>query len=92
MPAMSKTLVRDPLAIGSDGTVLVNVAMFDVVKDAAQLFELAVRERGAVFIGIAVDRHDLERLRAELGDAAAQAGYGVAGRRQGRRRSKTPPR
>lgn len=85
---MSRSLVRDPLAITSDGTVLLNLAMFDVPKRIEKLVELAMAERGAVFIGIAVTRHEQQRLRVEFDDAALQAAYGVAGTRQKKRMKK----
>ena len=83
---MSKAIHRAPLAIASDGVVLLNVAMFDVQKKLELLYELALRERGAVFIGIAVTRHELDRLRDQVDDTLTPAAFGVVGSRQSRRR------
>lgn len=85
---MSSVVPRAPLALSSDGVVLLNAATFDVPKNAEQLFELAVQQRGAIFIGIAVSPRELDRLRVELDDAMLQAAFMLAGTRQARQRRK----
>lgn len=82
---MSKAVHRAPLALASDGAVILNVAMFDVPKQLQQLFDLALRERGAVFIGIAITPQELDRLRAEIDDNVLQSAFGLVGSRQARR-------
>lgn len=83
---MSKNLHRAPLALASDGTVVLNVTMFDVPKRLDALIEHASREHGALFIGIALAPHEVEQLRQQIDDAVLQAAFFAAGARQRRRR------
>ena len=83
---MSSKIHRAPLALARDGTVLLNVAMFDVPKTIDKIFELALRERGAIFVAIAVNARELERLRDEIDDTISQAAFGVVGARQAKQR------
>ncbi|HQP39699.1 MAG TPA: hypothetical protein PLI95_31160 [Polyangiaceae bacterium] len=85
---MSRTIHRAPLALASDGTILLNTAVFDVPKRIEQLLELALRERGAVFIGIALAPHEVEQLRLQVDDAVLQAAFFTAGARQRRSRQR----
>ena len=78
---MSKAIHRAPLALASDGTVLLNVAMFDAPKRLDALFDLALRERGAIFIAVAVSVQESERLCDQIDDTVMQAAFGVAGAR-----------
>ena len=75
---------RAPLAVASDGRVLLNVAVFDVAKDVDHLFELAGRERGAVFVGLVLHPSEVEQLRLQVDDAVLQAAFFAAGSRQRR--------
>ncbi len=59
---MSRTIHRAPLALTTDGTVLVNVAGFDTPKRIETLVKLAVAQRGAVFIGIALTPAEVAHL------------------------------
>ncbi len=85
---MSHTIHRAPLALASDGTILLNAAVFDVAKRVEQLLELALRERGALFIGIALAPHEVEQLRLQVDDATLQAAFFAAGARQRLRRQR----
>lgn len=85
---MSRTVHRAPLALATDGTFLLNLATFDLPKRLDALLELALEERGAVFIGIALARSEVERLRALVDDASLQAAFFAAGTRQRQRRER----
>jgi len=85
---MSRSLHRAPLALASDGSVLLNVGVFDIPKNVDRLIEFAMQERGAVFIAVAVSPAELDRLRAEIDDATLQSAFQLVGRRQARRRRK----
>ncbi len=82
--AVSRRINIDPLAVTSGGSVLVNVAHFDVARRPERLLALAVALRGRLFVGVelsgAEGREVVERLRAGHAEAVAH----VAGRRQKR--------
>lgn len=84
---MSKTIHRAPLALASDGTILLNIATFDVKKVLDLVYALASDEPGAVFIGIAVNPKERDRLEALLDDAMLQAAFTIVATRQARRRA-----
>lgn len=85
---MSKQLHRAPLALSSDGAILLNVAMFDAPKTPERLFQLAISERGPIFIGIVVGTDELAQLRDDIDDAALQAAFRIVGSKQARARRK----
>ncbi len=64
---MSRVIDRAPLGLTSDGIVLLNVATFDVPKKLEEIVRMARRQRGAVFVGVALSRREVERL---LGESA----------------------
>jgi hypothetical protein len=64
---VSRVINRAPLAVTSDGDVLLNIARFDEPKKIEEIVRMAVRQRGAIFIGIALSRREVKRL---LDDAA----------------------
>ena len=49
---VSRVIDRAQLAVTSDGEVLLNVARFDVPKRIEEIVTAALRQRGAVFIGV----------------------------------------
>jgi hypothetical protein len=82
---MSRTIDRAPFAVTSEGNLLLNIAMFDVKKLEA-LFELAERERGAVFVGVVVGRNERAFLDQRTHDAAHDAAAWLVGARLRRRK------
>jgi hypothetical protein len=85
---MSRNIDRAPFAVTSDGNLLLNVAMFDG-KRLKALFELAARERGAVFVGVVLGRAERIFLDQRTGDAAHDAAAWLVGARL-RRRKRAP--
>jgi hypothetical protein len=82
---MSRTIDRAPFALTSEGNLLLNLAMFDAKKLEA-LFELAERERGAVFVGVVLGRAERRFLDERTGDAAHDAAAWIVGARLRRRK------
>lgn len=72
---MSRRINVDPLAVTSGGTVVVNVAHFDVARRPERLLALASSKRGRLFVGVelsaAESRDAVERLRAGHAEAVA---------------------
>jgi hypothetical protein len=83
---VSRRVHLAPLAIASDGTIFVNVAMFDTPKDLAALLETAQRERGALFIGVVLGPTEADAVRETLRHAHREAAAVVVGPREARRR------
>ena len=88
---MSHKLARAPLAITSDGEMLLNVFQFDIThkKTIDRLVAHAKDERGAVFIGVVVSATEAEQIRRELDDTSLQATFGVVAARQARARRRS---
>ena len=84
---MSKKLVRDPLAIGSDGTVLLNFKELCATATRKELLQQALEQDGRIFIGVGLTRAEIDIVRERSGHAAAEAAARiVAGRTRARRR------
>jgi hypothetical protein len=79
---MSRTVDRAPLAVTSDGTVLLNVARFDVPRRIEDIVRVAMSQSGAVFIGVALSAAETRRLRDELAMLVPNATGPLVGRRQ----------
>jgi len=69
---MSRQVHRAPLALTSDGTVLVNVAEFDGRRDLAELLRKARSTRGRVFIGVEVDGREVALIATEAAGGVAE--------------------
>ncbi len=83
---MNRRVHLAPLAIASDGAILLNVAMFDTPKGLAELLETAQRERGAVFIGLVLGPKEAAAARETMRHAHREAAAVIVGPREGRRR------
>jgi hypothetical protein len=59
---VSRVIERAPIAVTSDGDVLLNIARFDVPKRIEEIVKMAVRQRGAVFIGVVLSKTEVARL------------------------------
>lgn len=83
---MSRRVHPAPLALTSDGTVLVNVAVFDGRRDLAALVRKARATRGRAFIGVEVDGREVAVVLECASHAHAEAVAGIVGKRQRRQR------
>ena len=79
---MSRVIDRAQLAVTSDGDVLLNVARFDVPKKVEEVVRMALRQRGAVFIGVALSPTEVRRLLDEAAMLQPNATGPMVGRRQ----------
>ena len=74
-----------PLALTSDGTVLVNLAHFDGPRSPAALLRRALAQKGQVFIGVQLTEQEVDDVLERLRHGSAEAVAYVVGARQGRR-------
>ena len=81
---MSRVIDRAQLAVTSDGDVLLNVARFDVPKKVEEIVRMALRQRGAVFIGVALSPAEVKRLLDEAAMVLPNVTGPMVGRRQRR--------
>ena len=79
---MSRVIDRAVLAVTSDGLVLLNVARFDVPKRIEDIVRMALRQRGAVFIGVALSAVEVTRMLAEAAMVLPNVTGPLVGRRQ----------
>ena len=79
---MSRVIDRALLAVTSDGDVLLNVARFDVPKKIEDIVRVALRQRGAVFIGVALSPAEVRRLLDEAAMVLPNVTGPLVGRRQ----------
>jgi hypothetical protein len=85
---MSRRVCRAELAITSEGDVLLNVLALNDVRRLDELLKLAKRERGAVFIGVALSPSGRRRLAREVQLILPNATIPIAGRRFWARRAR----
>ncbi len=79
---MSRVIDQALLAVTSDGEVLLNVGRFDVPKKIEEILRLALRQRGAVFIGVALSPAEVRRLLDEAAMVLPNVTGPLVGRRQ----------
>ena len=79
---MSRVVDRALLAVTSEGEVLLNVARFDVPKKIEDIVRTALRQRGAVFIGVALSPAEVRRLLDEAAMVLPNVTGPLVGRRQ----------
>ena len=79
---MSRVIDRAQLAVTSDGAVLLNVARFDMPKKVEEIVRMALRQRGAIFIGVALSPAEVKRLLDEAAMLLPNVTAPMAGRRQ----------
>ncbi len=82
---MSRKVATAPLALTSNGDVLVNLAEFDGPGDLQSLLVRALRQRGRVFIGVELTRAEVSEILENARHAHADTVAHIAGRRQRRR-------
>lgn len=79
-------LQETPMAIATDGTLILNVAyLLDV--DAAEALAEAIKMKRAIFIGVALEPSEGNKILADLDDGVADT-VGRLGPRMVRRRPK----
>ncbi len=83
---MSRRILAAPFAIATDGTILINVAMFDVPRVIDAVMAVAQREHGALFVGLALTTTEIAAARETLRHALREAAAVVVGSREARRR------
>lgn len=83
---MSRRVCRAPVALTSDGMLLINLAVFDVPKRLDVLLAAALRERGEVFIGVPARTEEVAFIVEKAFEATYEAAAISAGRRRKRRR------
>lgn len=81
---MSRGIDRSPLALTSDGVVLLNVAMFDGPKKLDMLLHIAIREHGSVFVGVPLQPSEVKFALERQYDSTYEAACICAGSRQAR--------
>jgi hypothetical protein len=79
---MSTPIHPCPFAIATDGSTLVNAALFDEVETAREILDRALEEPGQVFIGVQLDEQDLELVTPRIAASCREASAFVIGRRQ----------
>jgi hypothetical protein len=79
---VSRRVSRAPLALTSDGVLLINLAVFDVTKRLEALLEAAFREPGEVFIGVPARPDEVTFILERAADSAYEAASVCAGRRR----------
>ena len=78
---MSQKVNDAPLAVASDGTVFVNATHYRGVKEPGELLELALKEEGEMFIGVALEPAEIDEVLERLSHGAAEAVAYVIGAR-----------
>jgi hypothetical protein len=76
-----------PMAIASDGTLIMNVSHVFSTADVREALRVALAEGHEVFVGIAVPAYFSDEIRRDLDDAAAEivGRLGIRVRRRRRR-------
>lgn len=74
------------VAIATDGTILLNVAVEGVDPDPVPALRVALATGCRVFIGVAATPGEARRIRLALANAGDEAGAKVLARRSRRRR------
>jgi hypothetical protein len=85
---VSRVIDRAQLAVTSDGDLLLNVARFDMPKRIEEIVRMALRQRGAVFIGVVLSPAEVKQLL----DEAAMVLPNITGPMVGRRQRRGPRR
>jgi len=87
---MSRRIDDVPFALGADGKVYVNAALFDEVETPEEILGRALEESGNVFVGVELDAEDMKLVSPRVASACREASAFVIGRRQKMARRKTP--
>ncbi len=74
-----------PLAVTSDGTLLLNVAMTDGPTDPRQLVERAMAQGSPVFVGVVLGGRDRRIAMTRMIEATDETASWISGRQRRRR-------
>jgi hypothetical protein len=86
----SKGVSMAPMAVASDGAVIINVAASSVGPvDPLKLVERAIAEGGQVFIGVTVSEQERRLVLKHLDDSTAETVSWIFGGRRHHRRQGT---
>lgn len=83
---MSRRICRADIAVTSGGDVLLNVVTLDAPLTLEGLIREARRQRGAVYVGVVLGRHEVRRLIDEMGPVLPNVTTRIAGPRIWRKR------
>lgn len=78
---MSRKIHQAPLAVASDGTLLLSVRELDATESLDGLVAAACNHQGAVFVGVALSRGETRRVLGDLTHAHREVAAYVAGAR-----------
>jgi hypothetical protein len=79
---MKRGIHPAPIALTSDGELLVNVGYFDDVHDVEDTLRRAKQERSPVFIGVPLQQRELPLVLERVHDACREGAAFVFGRRR----------
>jgi hypothetical protein len=79
---MKRAVHPAPIALTSDGKLLVNVGYFDDVHGLEDILRRAKQERSPVFIGVPLQERELRFVLERVHDACREAAAFVFGRRR----------
>jgi hypothetical protein len=83
---VSRRICRADIAVTSGGDVLLNVVTLDAPLTLEGLIREARRQRGAVYVGVVLGRHEVRRLIDEMGPVLPNVTTRIAGPRIWRKR------
>ncbi len=81
---MSRRVHLAPLAVATDGSVLVNLALIEEAPTLRAVLKLARAQSGDVFVGVPLARADLDSVRRRLDDAGTEAAAALYAQRRRR--------
>ena len=81
----SKRVSMAPMAVASDGTLLINVALTDGPDDPVKLVERALAQGTAVFVGVVATAQEIAVTKRWMDNATAEV-IGTIWSGRGRRR------
>lgn len=85
---MNRRVHLAPIALTSDGDVLINIAKLASSADFETIVRAAEREHRAIFVGVMLSSRETEFAMARLDNAADETAACIVGRRRRRSRGK----
>ena len=82
---MSRRIVHAPLALTIEGALLLNAVEFSGPAAPEMLVRTALTQRGAIFVGVALDPHEVRRFARDVELVLPNAIMPIVGRRLRRR-------
>lgn len=87
---MSRRVHVAPVALASNGTVIVNLATFDIGRTPASLLRAALAEPGQLFVGVELSTREAKRLVDHVQFSVTEGAAFTVGRRQREARKRRP--